>query len=108
VILTVANYLKANGAPEHLLTAVRHYDHTDSYVRKILDRATEYAARNQPGGLTSFNSGPGTTPDRPGHVGIVIGDGKMIAAPHIGTIVQVQPYTRQSLIGFTRPSTICP
>jgi cell wall-associated NlpC family hydrolase len=189
-ITTAANYLKAKGAPEHLLTAIRHYNHSGSYGTKILDRAKEYAAsqgpeqesaseqcatavalppssiaakviayahaqlgkpyawgregpssfdcsgltwaayrsagitiprvsadqwqhtphvphgQEQPGDLAFFNSGPNTSPDRPGHVGIVIGDGKMIAAPHTGTVVQVQPYTRQSLIGFTRPSSI--
>jgi cell wall-associated NlpC family hydrolase len=186
-IPSAANYLKANGAPEDLPTAIRRYNHASSYVRKVLDRAKQYAARQeesqpdlcatsmalppgsgaarviayaraqlgkpyawghegpssfdcsgltwaayrsagitiprvaadqwqhtphvprgqeQPGDLAFFNSGPGTSPDRPGHVGIVIGDGKMIAAPHTGTVVQVQPYTRRSLIGFARPSII--
>jgi len=60
--------------------------------------------RERPGDLVFFNSGPGTTTDRPGHVGLVIGAGKMIAAPHTGTVVQIQPYTRSTLLGFTRPT----
>lgn len=60
--------------------------------------------RVQPGDLAFFNSGPGTSTTNPGHVGLVIGNGKMIAAPHTGTVVQIQPYTRPSLLGFTRPA----
>ncbi|MCP2343722.1 C40 family peptidase [Actinomadura rupiterrae] len=57
----------------------------------------------QPGDLVFFNSGPGTSTTNPGHVGLVIGPGKMIAAPHTGTVVQIQPYRRPTLLGFTRP-----
>ncbi|MWA02769.1 transglycosylase SLT domain-containing protein [Actinomadura sp. LD22] len=60
--------------------------------------------REQPGDLVFFNSGPGTSTTNPGHVGLVIGGGRMIAAPHAGTVVQIQPYTRPSLLGFTRPA----
>ncbi|MWA04587.1 transglycosylase SLT domain-containing protein [Actinomadura sp. LD22] len=60
--------------------------------------------QEQPGDLVFFNSGPGTSTANPGHVGLVIGSGKMIAAPHTGTVVQIQPYTRPSLLGFTRPT----
>ena len=62
--------------------------------------------QEQPGDLVFFNSGPGTSPDNPGHVGIVIGPGKMIAAPHRGTVVQIQSYNRRTLIGFSRPALI--
>ncbi|MBO2460320.1 C40 family peptidase [Actinomadura violacea] len=62
----------------------------------------------QPGDLVFFNSGPGTSARNPGHVGLVIGAGKMIAAPHTGTVVQIQPYTRPSLLGFTRPAAARP
>lgn len=61
--------------------------------------------REQPGDLVFFNSGPGTSTTNPGHVGLVIGGGKMIAAPHTGTVVQIQPYARRSPLGFTRPET---
>ncbi|WP_141578746.1 bifunctional lytic transglycosylase/C40 family peptidase [Actinomadura sp. WMMA1423] len=60
--------------------------------------------REQPGDLVFFNSGPGTSTNNPGHVGLVIGGGKMIAAPHTGTVVQVQSYRRSTLLGFTRPT----
>ncbi|TNY35136.1 NlpC/P60 family protein [Thermomonospora catenispora] len=59
----------------------------------------------QPGDLVFFNSGPGTSWDRPGHVGLVIGNGKMIVArcatcvPNIG----VQSYKRSDWVGVTRP-----
>lgn len=59
-----------------------------------------------PGDLVFFNSGPWTGPDRPGHVGMVIGNGKMIVArcrlcvPAIG----VQNYKiRGDWVGVTRP-----
>lgn len=61
--------------------------------------------REQPGDLVFFNSGPGTSGGNPGHVGLVVGGGKMIAAPHTGTVVQIQSYRHPSLLGFTRPST---
>ncbi|WP_067460746.1 C40 family peptidase [Actinomadura macra] len=60
--------------------------------------------RERPGDLVFFDSGPSTSTARPGHVGLVIGNGKMIAAPHTGTVVQIQPYTRPDLLGFTRPT----
>ncbi|MFI0451032.1 NlpC/P60 family protein [Actinomadura sp. 6N118] len=59
----------------------------------------------QPGDLVFFNSGPGTSADRPGHVGMVIGPNKMIVAscstcvPNIG----VKPYKRSDWVGSTRP-----
>lgn len=61
--------------------------------------------KEQPGDLVFFNSGPGTGPNRPGHVGMVIGNGKMIVAscatcvPNIG----VKIYKRPDWIGVTRP-----
>ncbi|GAA2406174.1 NlpC/P60 family protein [Actinomadura vinacea] len=61
--------------------------------------------REQPGDLVFFNSGPGTSSSRPGHVGLVIGAGKMVAArcstcrPNIG----VESYRRGDWIGSTRP-----
>ncbi len=62
------------------------------------------AGREQPGDLVFFNSGPGTSTSNPGHVGLVVGGGKMVAAPHTGTVVQVQSYRRSTLLGFTRPT----
>ncbi|MFI0453127.1 NlpC/P60 family protein [Actinomadura sp. 6N118] len=60
-------------------------------------------SQEQPGDLVFFNSGPGSSADNPGHVGIVIGNARMIAAPRPGTVVQIQRYRqRQDLVGFTR------
>jgi cell wall-associated NlpC family hydrolase len=59
----------------------------------------------RPGDLVFFNSGPGTSRNRPGHVGLVIAPGKMVAArcstckPNIG----VQSYKRRDWMGVTRP-----
>ncbi|WP_395104315.1 NlpC/P60 family protein [Actinomadura sp. SCN-SB] len=61
--------------------------------------------QEQPGDLVFFNSGPGTGPGRPGHVGMVIDKNKMIVAscatcsPNIG----VKPYRRPDWVGTTRP-----
>jgi cell wall-associated NlpC family hydrolase len=44
----------------------------------------------QPGDLVFFAGSDGT-PSSPGHVGIYVGNGMMIDAPHTGTDVQVQP-----------------
>lgn len=48
----------------------------------------------RPGDLVFFEPGP----DGPGHVGIYTGNGQMIAAPHTGTVVQVQPVGTPSAI----------
>ncbi|GAA4224644.1 hypothetical protein GCM10022254_04580 [Actinomadura meridiana] len=59
----------------------------------------------QPGDLVFFNSGPGTASNNPGHVGMVVGKGKMIVAscstcvPAIG----VKSYKRPDWVGVTRP-----
>ncbi|RAY14401.1 hypothetical protein DPM19_15700 [Actinomadura craniellae] len=62
--------------------------------------------KEQPGDLVFFNSGPWTSANNPGHVGMVIGNGKMIVArcascvPNIG----VQNYRiRGDWVGVTRP-----
>jgi cell wall-associated NlpC family hydrolase len=59
--------------------------------------------QEQPGDLAFFIGSDGTT-SHPGHVGIVIGNGQMIAAPSTGKNVQIQKYRqRQDFIGLTRP-----
>src|SRR5690606_22532180 len=60
--------------------------------------------REPPGVLVFFRSGPGTSTSNPGHVGLVIGGGKMTAAPHTRPVVQIQSYRRSTLLGFTRPT----
>jgi cell wall-associated NlpC family hydrolase len=37
------------------------------------------------------------------HVGIVVGGGQMIDAPHTGAVVRVEPYDWSDLIAATRP-----
>ncbi|MFC4912958.1 NlpC/P60 family protein [Actinomadura gamaensis] len=191
-IPAAARYLKHNGAPAKLRTALLDYNHSNAYVNDVLKRAATYAkssgstplatapmscatapgagfaaapnqaaakaitfaraqlgkpyvwgatgpnaydcsgltlaayraagitiprvsgdqwnheprvpnGHEQPGDLVFFNSGPGTSTTNPGHVGLVIGPGKMIAAPHTGTVVQIQAYHRPTLLGFARP-----
>ncbi|MFC4058343.1 C40 family peptidase [Planomonospora corallina] len=59
----------------------------------------------QPGDLVFFDSGPGTGPDRPGHVGMVVSPGKMIEARcRLCGPIKVTSYrTRTGIVGFTRP-----
>lgn len=55
-----------------------------------------------PGDLVFF----GTSPAHVTHVGMVIGPGQMIDAPHRGATVRVEPYTaRPTYLGATRPAT---
>ena len=59
----------------------------------------------QPGDLVFFNSGPGTSPDNPGHVGLVVSKGKMLEARCrlCGPIKVTSYMARQDRVGFTRP-----
>jgi cell wall-associated NlpC family hydrolase len=50
----------------------------------------------QPGDLIFFYSDHS-------HVGIYIGGGEMIHAPHTGTVVKVAPITEMPLYGVVRP-----
>ncbi|GLW07423.1 hydrolase Nlp/P60 [Microtetraspora sp. NBRC 13810] len=63
------------------------------------------AGDEQPGDLVFFNSGPGTGPNRPGHVGMVVTKGKMIEARcRLCGPIKVTSYTERSgIVGFTRP-----
>jgi cell wall-associated NlpC family hydrolase len=60
------------------------------------------AAQVQPGDLVFFAGADGT-PASPGHVGLVIGGGKMIEAFATGVPVRVASYTDRGPVGFTRP-----
>lgn len=53
------------------------------------------------GDLLFFGSGPAAV----GHVGIYLGDGRMVDAPHTGALVRVEPVdlTGPSYLGATRP-----
>src|SRR6266545_3219274 len=55
-----------------------------------------------PGDLVFF----GTSPAHVTHVGMVVGPGQMIDAPHRGALVRIEPYTaRPTYLGATRPAT---
>jgi len=55
----------------------------------------------QPGDLLLFAGSDGTA-SSPGHVGIYIGNGEMIDAPHTGTTVQVQQVPADSVVAIRR------
>ncbi|MEV4178801.1 C40 family peptidase [Nonomuraea sp. NPDC049709] len=57
------------------------------------------AGQEEPGDLVFFRM----EADGPGHVGLVLGGGQMIHAPNRRTVVKIDSYHRQDLIGFTRP-----
>ena len=60
------------------------------------------ASQVQPGDLVFFAGADGTTID-PGHVGLVIGNGKMIEAYSTGFPIRVSSYANRGAIGFTQP-----
>jgi cell wall-associated NlpC family hydrolase len=66
---------------------------------KVLD------GQEQPGDLVFFNSGPGTSPTSPGHVGLVVSKGKMLEARcRLCGPIKVTSYeARAGRVGFTRP-----
>ncbi|MQY03884.1 C40 family peptidase [Actinomadura macrotermitis] len=61
--------------------------------------------KEQPGDFVFFNSGPGTSSNNPGHVGMVIGKNKMIVARCTRCVpaITVTPYQRGDWMGVTRP-----
>ena len=60
------------------------------------------ASQVQPGDLVFFAGADGTRTS-PGHVGLVIGNGKMIEAYATGFPIRVVTYTGRDPVGFTRP-----
>ena len=62
------------------------------------------ASQVQPGDLVFFAGADGTRTS-PGHVGLVIGNGRMIEAYATGFPIRVASYTNRDLVGFTRPWT---
>ena len=56
----------------------------------------------QPGDLVFFAGADGTTTS-PGHVGLVIGGGKMVEAFATGFPIRIAPYSGRGAVGFTRP-----
>ncbi|HEY2287493.1 MAG TPA: C40 family peptidase [Streptosporangiaceae bacterium] len=61
------------------------------------------ASQVEPGDLVFFAGSDGTVTD-PGHVGLVIGNGKMIEAYATGFPIRVSSYQNRGAIGFTRPA----
>jgi len=61
--------------------------------------------QEQPGDLVFFNTGPGTAPNHPGHVGLVIGGDKMVVAncATCGPITTMSYRNDPTLVGFVRP-----
>ncbi|MGI8685462.1 MAG: C40 family peptidase [Acidimicrobiales bacterium] len=57
-------------------------------------------AEPEPGDLVFFGSGT----DHVTHVGLYLGDGQMIDAPHDDAVVRVEPYRWGSYLGATRPA----
>ena len=56
----------------------------------------------QPGDLLFWASDP-SNPATIHHVALYIGGGLMIAAPHTGDVVKIEPVYMQGYIGATRP-----
>jgi cell wall-associated NlpC family hydrolase len=57
----------------------------------------------QPGDLVFFVGDDGTR-EAPGHVGIYVGNGEMIDAPHDGAVVRIEPVQLGDLVGVARVS----
>ncbi|HEY6479366.1 MAG TPA: NlpC/P60 family protein [Streptosporangiaceae bacterium] len=60
------------------------------------------ASQVEPGDLVYFAGADGTV-QSPGHVGLVIGGGKMIEAFATGFPIRIAPYGGRQPVGFTRP-----
>ena len=60
------------------------------------------ASQVEPGDLVFFAGADGTV-QSPGHVGLVIGGGKMIEAFATGFPIRIAPYGGRQPVGFTRP-----
>jgi cell wall-associated NlpC family hydrolase len=62
-------------------------------------------AQAEPGDIVFFNSGPGTSPEHPGHAGLVIGHGQMVVAScsTCGPITTSSYLGNPALVGFVRP-----
>jgi cell wall-associated NlpC family hydrolase len=56
----------------------------------------------EPGDLVFFGAGPAEVT----HVGIVVGAGEMVDAPHTGAVVRIEPYAWPDYLGATRPAAL--
>jgi cell wall-associated NlpC family hydrolase len=59
-------------------------------------------AQLEPGDLVFFGSSRSDVT----HVGIVVGDGQMVDAPHTGAVVRIESYAWPDYLGATRPATL--
>src|SRR5262249_59237435 len=59
----------------------------------------------QPGDLLFWATDP-ANPATIHHVAIYLGDDQMLAAPHTGTVVQIQPVYLTGYIGAVRPTVV--
>jgi cell wall-associated NlpC family hydrolase len=84
-------------------TAQTQYD-LGPHLDTRLDPRLDPAADPQPGDLLFF----GASPTQVTHVGIALGEGRMVDAPHTGAFVRVEPVTgfRPALVGATRPAEL--
>jgi cell wall-associated NlpC family hydrolase len=55
----------------------------------------------EPGDLVFFGSSPSAV----SHVGIVVGGGEMVDAPHTGAVVRIESYAWPDYLGASRPAT---
>ncbi len=82
--------------------AEAHQVAADQQLAAQRQRTAVAAAQVQPGDLVFFAGADGTVTD-PGHVGLVIGNGKMIEAFATGFPIRVSSYQNRGAIGFTQP-----
>ena len=75
-----------------------------SIARTTFDqwKTEPHVSSPEPGDLVFFAGSDGTMTD-PGHVGIVIGHGKMIQALGTGYPVMISTWHRADLVGFSQP-----
>ncbi len=61
--------------------------------------------QEEPGDLVFFNTGPGSAPDHPGPVGLVIGNRQMVVAncATCGPVTTASYLGNPALAGFVRP-----
>ena len=94
----LAGWTVVTGRPPARRSAARR--RSSPIARSDTGPALAWGTDPQPGDLVFF----GTGPDHVTHVGLYLGDGQMIDAPHTGDVVRVQPYRRGHYLGATRPA----
>lgn len=84
-------------------TAQTQYD-LGPHLDPQFDPRLDPTADPRPGDLLFFGAGPTQVT----HVGIALGDGRMVDAPHTGAFVRVEPVAgfRPALVGATRPAAL--